>query len=137
MITGQQRLLHRTTSVSERVTEATFEIAWILARHKVFSDAEIIKECFMASAEIMYADFSNREAIIKQIKGLQLSDTTVIRRIEEIGDDIRGQLITDLSASPCFSIAVDESTDICDVAQLCVWVQFPKEDSFQELLVER
>ena len=129
-------MIHRSTSASESLTEATFEIAWILARHKKsFTDADVVKECFLSSAEIMYADFNNKEAIIKQIKGLQLSDTTIRRRIEQIGNDIRGQLNADVSAAPCFSIALDESTDICDVAQLCVWVRFPKEDSFREELL--
>ncbi|XP_063610390.1 general transcription factor II-I repeat domain-containing protein 2A-like [Penaeus indicus] len=121
-IAGQQRLIHRTSTVAENLTEATYEIAWILAKHKKpFTDAEVVKECFLASAEKMYCSFSNEDAILKQIRGLQLSDTTIMRRTEEIGNDIRRQLIADLSAVPCFSIALDESTDICDVAQLCVW----------------
>ncbi len=136
LIVGQQKLIHRSTSTAENLTEASFEIAWILAKHKkAFTDAEIIKGCFLASSEIMYADFNNKDEIIKQIRGLQLSDTTVMRRVEELGKDIRGQLIADLSAAPCFSIALDESTDVCDVAQVCVWARFPKEDSFREELL--
>lgn len=52
--------------------------------------------------------------------------------MEDIGKDIRDQLLADLHETPCFSTAVDESTDVTDVAQLCVWVRFPKENSFQE-----
>lgn len=33
-LSGQQRLIHRTISTAERLTEASFEIAWILARGK-------------------------------------------------------------------------------------------------------
>lgn len=130
---GQQNLIHRTTSTAERLTEASFEIAWILARaKKPFSDSEIVKDCFLATAEILFTDFDNKDAIVKQIKGLQLSDSTIMRRIEDIGKDVSDQLTADLSAAPCFSIAVDESTDVTDVAQLCVWVRFPKENSFRE-----
>ncbi len=132
-LSEQQRLIHRTTSTAERLTEASFEIAWILPRGKKnFSDSEIVKDCFLASAEILFAEFDNKDAIIKQIKGLQLSDSTIMRRIENIGKDVSDQLCADVSAAPCFSIAVDESTDLTDVAQLCVWVRFPKEKSFQE-----
>ncbi len=132
-LSEQQRLIHRTTSTAERLTEASFEIAWILARgKKTFSDSEIVKDCFLASAEILFAEFDNKDAIIKQIKGLQLSDSTIMRRIENIGKDVSDQLCADVSAAPFFSIAVDESTDLTDVAQLCVWVRFPKEQSFQE-----
>uniref|UniRef100_H3AYD8 Uncharacterized protein n=1 Tax=Latimeria chalumnae TaxID=7897 RepID=H3AYD8_LATCH len=104
------------------LTEASFEITWILACHKkAFTDAEIVKECFLASAE--------------QIKGLQLSDTTVMRRVEEIGKDIWQQLMADLSAAPCFSLALNESTDISDFSQLCVWIHFPKKELFCEKLL--
>uniref|UniRef100_H2ZW76 DUF4371 domain-containing protein n=1 Tax=Latimeria chalumnae TaxID=7897 RepID=H2ZW76_LATCH len=117
------------------LAEASFEI-WILARHKkAFTDAEIIKECFLASTEILYADFNNKNTILKQIKGLQQSDTTVMRRVEEIGKDIRQQLMADLSAAPCFSLALDESTDISDFSQLCVWIRFPKKELFCEELL--
>ena len=97
-----------------------------------FSDSEIVKDCFLASTEILFADFDNKNAIVKQMKGLQLSDSTIMRRIKNIGKDVSDQLRADLSAAPCFSIAVDGSTDVTDVAQLCVWVRFPKENLFRE-----
>uniref|UniRef100_H3ARQ8 SPIN-DOC-like zinc-finger domain-containing protein n=1 Tax=Latimeria chalumnae TaxID=7897 RepID=H3ARQ8_LATCH len=83
---SQQKIIKKSNSIAECLTGASFEISWILARHKkAFTDAaEIIKECFLASAEILYADFNNKNSILKQIKGLQLSDTTVMRRVEEI-----------------------------------------------------
>lgn len=77
---------------------------------KPFSDAEIVKDCFLASAEILFTEFERKDAIIKQIKGLQLSDL-----MEDIGTDVSAQLIEDVSAAPCFSIAVDESTDVVDI----------------------
>lgn len=42
--------------------------------------------------------------------------------MEDIGKDICDQLLADLRAAPCFSIALDESIDVIDVAQLCTWV---------------
>lgn len=111
----QQNLTHRTTSTAERLSEASYEIAWIFG-----------------SAEILFTDFDNKDAIIKQIKGLQLSDLTIMRRMEDIGKDIRDQLLADLRTASCFSIAVDKSTDVTDIAQLCTWVRIPKINSFQE-----
>lgn len=76
----QQNLIHRTTFTAERLTEASYEVAWILARaKKAFSDSEIVKDCFLASAEILFADFDNKNAIIKHIRGFQLSDSTIMR----------------------------------------------------------
>lgn len=75
LLKGQQPLMDRTTSSAEKLTEAAYEIAWILARQKkAFINTDIVKECFLSSAEIMYADFSNEDDILKQMKGLQLSD---------------------------------------------------------------
>lgn len=91
----------------------------------------MVKDCFLASAEILLTDFDNKDAFIKQIKVLQLSDSTLTRRMEDIRKDLCDQLLAGLRAAPCFSMAVDESTDITDVAQLCVGVRFPKENSFR------
>uniref|UniRef100_H3ANB4 Uncharacterized protein n=1 Tax=Latimeria chalumnae TaxID=7897 RepID=H3ANB4_LATCH len=127
---SQQKIIKKSSSIAECLTEASFEITWILACHKkAFTDAEIVKECFLTSAEIL------KNAILKQIKGLQLSDTTVMRRVEEIGKDIQQQLIADLSAAFCFSLALDESTDISDFSQLCVWIRFPQKELFCEELL--
>lgn len=98
---------------------------------KTFSDSEMVKDCFLASAEILLTDFDNKDAFITQIKVLQLSDSTITRRMEDIGKDLCDQLSAGLRAVPCFSIAVDESTEITDVAQLCVVVRFPKENYFR------
>ena len=35
--------------------------------------------------------------------------------MEDIGKDISDQLLADLRAASCFSIAVDESTDVTEV----------------------
>jgi hypothetical protein len=39
---------------------------------------------FLASAEIFLPSSQNKDAILKQLKGLQLSDSTITRRIEDI-----------------------------------------------------
>jgi hypothetical protein len=77
-------------------------------------------DCILASAKVLYADFTDKETILKQMKGLQLSDSTITRRIEDIGEDIAKKRITDISVVPCFSIAFDENTDVGDIGQLCV-----------------
>ncbi len=53
----EQKLIHRTTTTAECLTEAK----------KLFSDSEIAKDCFLASAETLFTDFDNKNAIIKQI----------------------------------------------------------------------
>lgn len=64
----------------------------------------------MDCAESLFSDFKNNEDIVRQISKLQLSDSTVTRRVELISDDLFSQLLKDIESSEYFSLALDEST---------------------------
>ncbi|KAJ1130248.1 hypothetical protein NDU88_008603 [Pleurodeles waltl] len=132
---SQQKLFLCQMKESEAVTEASFKICYLLAKHKKpFTEAELVKKCFLSAAEILFENYSNKSSILKEIGALQLSDSTCARRIEAKGENIQEQVIKVVRESPFFSIAMDESTDIGDVAQLLVWVRYldqslhPKEE---------
>ena len=57
----------------------------ILRLREVKDGKRLVKDGFLASAEISFADFDYKDVILKQIKGLQLSDSTITRWIEDIG----------------------------------------------------
>ena len=48
-------------------------IFWDIFSSKKFSDCQIVKDCCLASPEIYFTDTDNKDVILKQIKGLQLS----------------------------------------------------------------
>ncbi|MGH0119894.1 UNVERIFIED_CONTAM: hypothetical protein FKN15_059822 [Acipenser sinensis] len=124
----QEQLLTQATGQESVDTEASFLIIWISLKHKkALSVVEIRKECFIESAKILYSNFPNKEKILKEISLLQLLDSTATKRCEDHGSDIFEQLITDLNEAPCFNIALDETTDVRNIAQLLVWVCFPKQ----------
>ncbi|KAJ1114244.1 hypothetical protein NDU88_002483 [Pleurodeles waltl] len=132
---SQQKLFLCQMKESEAVTEASFKICYLLAKHKKpFTEAELVKKCFLSAAEILFENYSNKSSILKEIGALQLSDSTCAHRIEAMGENIQEQVIKAVRESPFFSIAMDESTDIGDVAQLLVWVRYldqslhPKEE---------
>ncbi|KAJ1190442.1 hypothetical protein NDU88_007180 [Pleurodeles waltl] len=132
---SQQKLFLCQMKESEAVTEASFKICYLLAKHKKpFTEAELVKTCFLSAAEILFENYSNKSSILKEIGALQLSDSTCARRIEAMGENIQEQVIKAVRESLFFSIAMDESTDIGDVAQLLVWVRYldqslhPKEE---------
>ncbi|KAJ1209190.1 hypothetical protein NDU88_004568 [Pleurodeles waltl] len=132
---SQQTLFLCQMKESEAVTEASFKICYLLAKHKQpFTEAELVKKCFLSAAEILFENYSNKSSILKEIGALQLSDSTCARRIEATGENVQKQVIKAVRESPFFSIAMDESTDIGDVAQLLVWVRYldqslhPKEE---------
>lgn len=49
---------------------------------KLFTDAEIVKEFFTSASSLLFDKLSNKYQIIWEIKKIQLSDFTCIRRIE-------------------------------------------------------
>ncbi|KAJ1131534.1 hypothetical protein NDU88_009870 [Pleurodeles waltl] len=132
---SQQKLFLCQMKESEAITEASFKICYLLAKHKKpFTEAELVKKCFLSAAEILFENYSNKSSILKEIGALQLSDSTCALRIEAMGENVQEQVIKAVRESPFFSIAMDEPTDIGDVAQLLVWVRYldqslhPKEE---------
>ncbi|CAJ1079930.1 PREDICTED: general transcription factor II-I repeat domain-containing protein 2-like, partial [Xyrichtys novacula] len=94
-----------------------------------------MKQCWMDTSESLFADFKNKDAIIKQISKLQLSDSTLCRHVEDISDNLFFKLIEDLKKASHFSLALDESTDVLDTAQLMIWVRFFNGKCFNEELL--
>uniref|UniRef100_A0A3P8TSU5 DUF4371 domain-containing protein n=1 Tax=Amphiprion percula TaxID=161767 RepID=A0A3P8TSU5_AMPPE len=106
---GQQTVLR--FSCKDRITEASFKEAWNVARSlRSFTEGELIKS----------------------ISKLQLSDSTLSRRVENISDDLFIKLIDDLQKTQLFSLAIDESTDVSETAQLMIWARFFNGDTFME-----
>lgn len=117
----------------DNVTEALFKIAWNIAKaKKPATEGEFLKNTFVECAESLFSEFKNKDDIIRQISKLQLSDSTVTRRVEVISDDLLSQLLKDIENAEYFSLALDESTNSTDIAQLIVWVRFLKGDKFAE-----
>ena len=75
------------------------------------------------------------EAAVKKIIHVSLSASTVIRRIEEIAEDIEAQLLERINTSLWYALQVDEATDIDSNAILLVYAQYLyQEDMPEELL---
>ncbi|KAI6653992.1 general transcription factor II-I repeat domain-containing protein 2-like [Oopsacas minuta] len=84
---------------------------------KPFTDGEYIKECLTL--------FMNNCCPDKKDLAQQLSpsDTTVLRRVESISNDINDQLLERSRNFTSFSIAMDGSKDISDMKQLVIWIR--------------
>ena len=89
-----------------------------IAKHsKPFIEGDFVKDCIRGVVEIFYPEKC------QVIDKISLSRWTVARRIDEMSNDIVMSLKTDGSKFRFFSIAVDESTDVIDTAQLAIFIR--------------
>ena len=87
--------------------------------------------------EELYRGEKQKEEIISRVKTVQLSDTTAMRRVEVLYENSFSSLMSHLKSvkMECMSIAVDESTDQTDTAQLSVFVRYFDGHEFKEELL--
>ena len=120
---------------SSHLNEASYRICYLLAQYQVpFTHSELFKKAFMASAEVLFAGFQNKDKIVQQIGKLTLSPDTCARQCDELSGDIFTQLMTKLRACPAFLLALDESTDKNDTGQLMVSVRYFNEGVSKDFL---
>ena len=133
----QQNVFKKPMLQSRAVTLASLKVSHILAKKcKPFSDGEFIKEAFLEMSDSLFNDFKNKDEINAAIKNVQLSRNSVMRRIEKMSENIREQLYNDIKGCSCFSLQLDESTDIRGTAQLLIYIRMVFQDntSKEELL---
>lgn len=122
-LSGQQSLFTQHSSKAKAATEASFRVSRVIVKNmKSFQEGEIMKEAFVEAAESLFGDFKNKAEIMSSIKALQLSRHTVTRRCEAMAEDVTQQMWKDIGDCECFSLQLDESTDVSDTAQVCVYI---------------
>jgi hypothetical protein len=58
----------------------------------------------------------------KKIEGISLSAQTCARRTEELGTNLLEQLKMGAKSFDCYALAMDESNDVTDTAQLLIFI---------------
>ena len=89
----------------------------IAAASKPFSEGEFVKKCMLKAAETVCPD--KRETFAN----ISLTRNTVADRISDMSEDLDSQLKRKVKSFIAFSVAIDESTDITDVAQLAIFIR--------------
>ncbi|XP_065672029.1 general transcription factor II-I repeat domain-containing protein 2-like [Hydra vulgaris] len=113
----------------------------IAKRGKPYTDREYIKNCFKNSSEALFRDFKNKADILKRNKEVPLSAKTIEDRTIKMCSNITTQHIEYLKLISALSIAVNESCEINDTAQVSLFVRFmshlgPKEELLGLLLLK-
>ncbi|GLV38087.1 hypothetical protein CBL_10054 [Carabus blaptoides fortunei] len=104
---SQQLLLAKVNAEQEAATRASFRVAHSIAKHgKPFTDDELIKDCIIVAGEEM-----------------SLSADAVARRVDDIAEYILTKLSDKNQYSEWFSLALDESTDVSDTAQVLLFIR--------------
>ncbi|KAJ8352117.1 hypothetical protein SKAU_G00235930 [Synaphobranchus kaupii] len=123
-LSGQQSFFTQHTSKAKAATEASFRVSHVIVNNKKsFQDGEMVKEAFVEAADSLFRDFKNKAEILSSIKALQLSRSTVTRRCEATAEDLTQQMWKDIGDCECFSLQLDESTDVSDTAQMCIFIR--------------
>ncbi|MEE6511708.1 hypothetical protein FKM82_018407 [Ascaphus truei] len=124
-------------SKTNYLTTASFEISLCIAKHgKPLSDGDFIKTAMLAVCNSLFHDFPNKDKIKQRISEMPLSRNTVKDRVLRMASDVSQQLTTDLQKAACYSMCLDESTDINNHARLAVILRYAVGDTMREELMK-
>lgn len=117
---AQQSLFTKIHEQNKSMVVASYEVALLLAKKKKpFTDGEEIVKPVLEIAARMLGD----KNIQAKFKDIPLSNNTMTRRIEELADNVSEQIAFHASNCKFFSLAMDESTDISDTAQVSIFIR--------------
>ena len=70
----------------------------------------------------------------RKLASVSLSNSTIQRRIKDLSDDIKCQVVEKIKTTPfgLFAMQIDKSTDISLCAQLMVFAKYVYNDTFKE-----
>uniref|UniRef100_A0A3B3HT75 HAT C-terminal dimerisation domain-containing protein n=1 Tax=Oryzias latipes TaxID=8090 RepID=A0A3B3HT75_ORYLA len=112
---------------------ASFAAALAIVKNgKPFTDGEFAKSFMLDVANELYANFSDKDKTIKQIKDMPLSARTVHDRTIMMSNQIEATQVKDLNAAQFFSLALDESTDVSNLSQFSVIARYVAGDTIRE-----
>lgn len=114
---SRQGLFRKAQSQSEAAVKASFILAEEIAKSaRPFTEGGFIKNCMLKVCDELCPDkrqlFSN----------ISLSRNTIADRVDLLSNNLKEQLVAKAKDFVAYSLAVDESTDISDIAQLSVFI---------------
>ena len=122
-------ILKQVVSQPERYTVASLKAVWLPTKKKrPFTDSETLKECMIVILNEVISDEKVKSKVVASVQQVPMSDTTTSRRVTAIGENLFDKICQHLRSVDVMSLAVDESTDATDVAQLSLFVRYSNEE---------
>lgn len=110
------------TTAQKRSTAASLKVGCVLVKAMApYSFGPVIKECIKVATETLLPENKEIQAAMQDIS---LSRKNVTTRIEDISQVVFTDLIRDIKDPEGYSLALDESTDNIDIAQLEIFVRY-------------
>ncbi|XP_065444398.1 general transcription factor II-I repeat domain-containing protein 2A-like [Chrysemys picta bellii] len=117
-LTSQQTFFTKAKSQSEAAVKASFIVAEEIAKSgRPFTEGEFVKNCMMKVCDVLCPDKTRAFA------NVSLSRNTVANRVCEMATDLKTQLTERAKDFVAYSLAVDETTDATDTAQLAIFIR--------------
>ena len=121
--TGQTTITIRATVEASNVV--SLRIAKCKEPHTI--GEELVLPCTKDTVRLMIgAD------VVKKLSSLSISDNNVQRRIQEMSEDIKNQVMEQIKQSPILVLPLDESTDVSTCAQLMIYVRYFHNSDFKD-----
>lgn len=110
---------------SKSRVRASYEVALLLAKRKrPFTDGEEIVKPVLHIAGKMLGD----KTVLEKFKDIPLSNDSVRRRTEELSNNVKTQITRQAQHCQFFALAMDESNDVSDTAQVTIFIRAVNDD---------
>ncbi len=128
-LSRQKTVVSEYSTVPAKALAASYEVAYLVAQSK---KAHTIAESLIRPAAVAMTRAMHGEKISNTLLTIPLSNDTVGRRIQDMANDIKDQIIDRVRKSGRFSLQIDEYTDVSGDAQLLAFVRYSYEGKMHE-----
>ncbi|XP_039264551.2 general transcription factor II-I repeat domain-containing protein 2A-like [Styela clava] len=113
-----RKLFTKKFAENETVNHASHKIVTkLVEREKPFTDGAFIKYCILEAVNYLCPEKVNL------FTGRSLSPSSVVRKVEELGANVKQQIRDKVKNFLWYSLALDESTDVSSTSQLLIFIR--------------
>ncbi|XP_055726157.1 general transcription factor II-I repeat domain-containing protein 2-like [Salvelinus fontinalis] len=117
-VKSRQALFKKAKSQGQAAVKASFILAEEIAKSaRPFTEGDFIKNCMIKVCDEVCPE--KRQLFLN----VSLSRNTIAERVDQLSINLKEQLVKKGKDFIAYSLAVDESTDISDIAQLSIFIR--------------